>query len=809
MAFRHIQGGLRLIPLVDFLRHVETTLRRNLQDDPGQLNAVRSPHSQSLFIVAGPGSGKTTALALRILKLVFVDEINPAGIMATTFTRRAAAELRSRILGWGDRLRQAFINEPRISITIKKQLRSLDLNRIMTGTIDSLAEEILRENRTPGTQPPVVIEEFVANAFMIRAGLFNHGRYNNQSLKDYIGQLPESAYRLNMGGISQTILEIRERILHDQVDIVRYRNNQRPNGQNPHSGVPVVCDAIDDYEQELQSNLLLDFAELENEFLRQLQGGSLTKFLSTIKAIFVDEYQDTNLLQESIYFELAQAASNNNGNITVVGDDDQSLYRFRGATVDLFRDFPQRVQNAGITPKTIYLSQNYRSTPSIVNLCNNFIVLDNVYQQTRVGGKPQIITARPTPYDNYPILGMFRDDVGTLAQDLAHFIYNVVRGNGVCVQDADGQTYTIQVSSSMGSSADCALLCSSPRETDSQGKPRLPLLLRWQLKMLPHPIQMFNPRGQALETIPDVERLCGLMLECLDTDSRVQNMVHSLPHIAVDTFNHWRLQSHSYMSKNPSPPTQRNWKRKLTLTDFVDAWQSRHPLGRSNWGKEITIADLAYKLVTWIPNMQGDIEGLVYLEAIVRTITQAGQFGRFGARIVFDNNNPRLEDNSIKEALWNSFVPLASGAIQINEDLLETLPRDRVNVLSIHQAKGLEFPLTIIDVGADFRNLRSAAFKRFPRNGGKTCAMEDELRPFSPLGIARRSALNRAFDDLIRHYFVAYSRARDVLLLVGLNSVSQGYNTMYSSREIPNIATGWDRNGTWRWGKGLPNLIHI
>ena len=78
--------------------------------------------------------------------------------------------------------------------------------------------------------------------------------------------------------------------------------------------------------------------------------------------------------------------------------------------------------------------------------------------------------------------------------------------------------------------------------------------------------------------------------------------------------------------------------------------------------------------------------------------------------------------------------------------------------------------------------------------------MEDELRPYSRLEQPQRAALDRAFDDLIRLYFEAYSRTQDVLLLVGLNSVRD---------RIPNVGTGWGRKGNWYWGCGLHNLIHI
>src|SRR5690349_16196356 len=100
-----------MLSLDEFLNLARTEARRDLSRtrQRQQLDAVTAPRSESLFLVAGPGTGKTTVLALRVLKLVFVDDIEPSGIVATTFTKKAAAELRSRILGWGDRFRNACL----------------------------------------------------------------------------------------------------------------------------------------------------------------------------------------------------------------------------------------------------------------------------------------------------------------------------------------------------------------------------------------------------------------------------------------------------------------------------------------------------------------------------------------------------------------------------------------------------------------------------------------------------------------------------------------------------------------------------
>ena len=116
-------------------------LGRRLDDD--QWRAVLAPADESLFIVAGPGSGKTTVLALRVLKLLFVDGLDPASILATTFTRKAASELQGRITVWGDRLR----DELGRSGAADRRLDAIDLNRVVTGTLDALAQRILTDFR--------------------------------------------------------------------------------------------------------------------------------------------------------------------------------------------------------------------------------------------------------------------------------------------------------------------------------------------------------------------------------------------------------------------------------------------------------------------------------------------------------------------------------------------------------------------------------------------------------------------------------------------------------------------------------------
>ena len=170
----------------------------------------------------------------------------------------------------------------------------------------------------------------------------------------------------------------------------------------------------------------MDFAMLESRFLDLLKHDKLDLFLDNIRIVLIDEYQDTNLIQEDIYFTIAKSALKNNGNITVVGDDDQSLYRFRGATVDLFTNYKERVKDKlGIDVVEINLKTNYRSTENIINHCNQFVEIDDEYQLARVKNKPKII-APDFDKDKMPVLGMFRNNVEMLSKSLANLISKLI-----------------------------------------------------------------------------------------------------------------------------------------------------------------------------------------------------------------------------------------------------------------------------------------------------------------------------------------------------------------------------------------------
>ncbi|MGL4670590.1 MAG: UvrD-helicase domain-containing protein [Methanobacteriaceae archaeon] len=881
-----------------FERIVTGKLKRDISRNSEQKKAIKSPQNKSLFIVAGPGAGKTTVMVLKILKFIFVDEVHPNEILATTFTKKAAEEIHSRILSWGDEIKQEILKNNTLELSgeylkensnidvsnIEDQFKvaKVDFSQIATGTIDSIAEEVLRLNREPGTNMSVVIEDFIANTVMVNSGLLKNNRYLNKDLQEYLGEIIARKKLDNPSKMSEILLATKDHLYYDQVDFTELMNGQEENGGR------LSLMAIKDYIEELNKLNALDFTMLEDKLLKKLDSGKLDNFLNGIKIILVDEYQDTNLLQEKIYFKLSESAIRNNGCLTVVGDDDQSLYRFRGATVNLFTNFVNRLnKKLGIDIETINLSQNYRSTDSIIDLCNHFVEIDEEYQGVRVEEKPKIEGARIGEHVDIPVLGMFRNNTQTLANDLSRLLSKLVNNKEVDVgvkavlkinsktnnyekhdckdivakinyttannlkkyedeyidENTDisdisnnnnnnnnntnlnnkfNNTFKIELSNK-GKASDVAILTYSPKESN-KGDKLLPHYIRKSLASSKNPIEVFNPRGKDLPSVEQVKIFCGLILECIDPNSFYQKQMDNIPKLAEINLKKWRRIAKDYIENYDNSQYNDNNKGNennnnnkdgservemgkgagdyeskvnisIKLEEFVESWSKRDPIGHSEWPRESSLMKLAYKLSTWIPEFQNDAEGLVYLTVIAQTINQVAFFNKYSGNIIYDKNDVKSEKLSIQEAIWNIFIPIATGAVSIDENLLGDLPDDKINIMSIHQSKGLEFPLVVVDVGSRFKKNHSKnSFLRFPKKGDKSSVLEDKIRPFSPIGKGNREGVDRVFDDLTRLYFVAFSRAQDVLILIGLNSCIEGYVINDKVRYIPNVALGWKRD---------------
>ncbi len=801
-----------MISYEDFEDIVVNQLNRDISSNEDQKLSIKSSPEKTLFIVAGPGSGKTTVIVLKILKYIFVDDIKPEEILATTFTRKAADELKSRILSCGDEIKNYLINNssPLEQFEIIKKVNRIDFNQLIIGTIDSISEELIRKYKELGTNLPILIENFVAKSAMLSEGLYKNDRYLNKDLISFLSIYSNRKELKEATHMSEILLEMKNRMYYDQVDINELYEKKGEKGEK------IALDAICDYENELRNRNIMDFPMLEASFLKKLSNNKLDQFLDNVKIVLVDEYQDTNYIQEKIYFKIAEAAIANGGGMTVVGDDDQSLYRFRGATVDLFTNYKQRAEKQlKIEVQEINLKTNYRSTENIINHCNNFIETDKKYQDARVANKPKIVWPE-IKKEKIPVLGMFRNNQEMLANDLSRFINTLIKKgevkqkvtriitkdyyqtlnsdidaskkliakNNTLLKGEEKEYITIKLDEELGSASDIAFLTYSPKEIKMSTR-LFPYLLRKNLEK--KNINVFNPRGQDLQEVEEVQIFCGLMLMCIDPDGSILESDKKIPKLAKSNIFRWKIQARDYIKECP------NNNFSFKLENFITKWQNREPVGYDEWPKYTSLMNLAYKLITWIKKLQDDVEGVVYLEAITKTITQTGFFNKYSSNISFESKESEKE--SILEAYWNIFIPLASGGVEIDEGLIDTLPSDRINFMSIHQSKGLEFPLVIVDVGSKFKKNDSRDQKlRFPKAVKTDNILEEDIRIYSSLGESERNEKDKMFDDLTRLYFVAFSRAECVLMLVGLTNCLDGYKLKDQLMQIPNIAMGWNRD---------------
>lgn len=739
-----------------------------------QDKAVRASIKRPVFIVAGPGTGKTTVLALRALKHIFVDGFSPESIIATTFTKKAASELRSRVLSWGVATQQEAFQSSSNPQNLA-WLKSLDINQVKTGTLDALAQGMIADDRQSSEIAPAVIDSFMAKGLLRKKVIFPNRWHSNNLLRSH---LESFANIIDFSDILKVCHSFADRVLHDCIDLNHYSAQSAEH--------KALADLVIFYRNYLIENNLMDFALLEQTLLEKIQSGRLKATLENTQAILVDEFQDTNFLQEQIYYGLCNRS---NAALTVVGDDDQSIYRFRGATVEIFANFEERIQDAlgnQWRPLRIDLVENYRSSSKIVDYFNYFVTAETNFHPARSPNKLPCIAASSwakDPERSIPVLAMFRETSQDLATDICSFLYDIFHKDGRSIDLGDGTNFNIQRSQS-GNYGDAVLLASTvqertkPRGFRAQPRERLPLFIR-QRMMNAYGVEVFNPRGRDLASIPEVMQCLGIMLECIDPNQVVQNSITTLKQNTINCFNSWRSAARQLSAINP-PPGQ--------LKQFIENWGRRHAPNMSEWPREWPLLELLFTSITWIPAFQNSPEGQVYLETVARTIAEASQVSSYRCQILAGSR----AQESVKDSIREVFEPIAESSVEVDEDIMPYIPRAVFPIMTTHQAKGLEFPIVIVDIGSDYTkdHPKQRSF-RYPEEGGNVHLLEDTIANFSPIGKARlqRSAIDRAFDDLQRLYFVAKSRPQNVLLLAGLTTQLR-FKPQKGTYQVRSVATG-------------------
>ncbi len=285
--------------------------------NPMQKEAVQHVEGP-LLILAGAGSGKTRVLIHRIAYLIFEKKVNPNNIIAITFTNKAASEMRTRLA----------------------KLIGEDGQKVWTSTFHSMCVRILRkEIQHLDYSPSFVIYDSQDQLSVIKA-----------ILKERNLEEKKHSPKLIINSISNY-----KNMLMGPAEASKHALNYFDE---------IVVDIYKEYQKKLFNFNALDFDDLIMIMVRLFREKPeiLDKYQERFKYILVDEYQDTNKAQ----YELVKLLAAKYKNIAVVGDDDQSIYQWRGADITNILEFEK--DYAGT--KVIKLEQNYRSTKTIISAAN-------------------------------------------------------------------------------------------------------------------------------------------------------------------------------------------------------------------------------------------------------------------------------------------------------------------------------------------------------------------------------------------------------------------------------------------------------
>lgn len=486
-----------------------------------------------------------------------------------------------------------------------------------------------------------------------------------------------------------------------------------------------------EYEDALDEFARIDFAHMQAKMLDFLDTSNGDLFLDgnelvnepPLVHILVDEYQDTNPIQSNIYFKLASRPPHN---LTVVGDDDQALYRFRGASVESMINFDIECnEHWGVKPEKISLRNNYRSHPKIVRWCNNFITSFPTmrFSGTRIHDKPELVASSGIQ-GAWPAVRLVRsNDRQELANLFADTIINMLN------------TGIIQKVS------DCVFLAHSTQEKDRWA-------LRYTEALMDRNIPIYNPRSKAFLENEEVILSMGVLLSILDHAEQYP----LVPDYIKDNCERWRL---FYQVESVKYPTMR---------DYVEKSIQNISRMQENSRLTPTLQDIFYHILNidpfngWLDDPERGPR-LGYITNLLETYSYTPVPNYPG--LLRGNLRTSREKAGVLSWMWlhqfyNSFIGMIiREGLDDPEELEGMIPHNRVPFLTIHQAKGLEFPIVFV-AGIESAN---------PIIGG-VHRLEDELGQFRKSTIKRLDPEIRCKIDIIRMFFVAYSRAQYSLVIL-------------------------------------------
>lgn len=641
-----------------------------------------------LWLVAGPGSGKTRVLLWRTLNLIVFQEVAPETVLLSTFTDKAARQLRMGLLSL-------------LHLASKHTGKTYDIASLYVGTVHALCRKILVDPRFGDSGNPPELLDALGQYFHVydkhwwaTAGV---------SAEDVVAILNPPRGGSIRHRATLALLGFCNRLSEECLSPEDFANGS----SSPHKDLLARLYAY--YLHSLAGKL--DLSRLQSAALQRLVPCETAGEI--FRHVIIDEYQDTNRVQEALFFKLTQATKN----LCVVGDDDQALYRFRGATVDNLVRFDERCRTAlAIDPTRIDLHVNFRSVPEIVGTYNHFIATHpDLHRDYRLAKTivPHVISQGA---------GVVMSQPGAL-------------GN-VCVEIA-GLVRTLINQNIVADANQIAFLYPSVKSREAKA---MIAALRQQ------GLAVYSPRSGRFLDGMEAKLIVGLLLQVLgkpggaaDSDSASQ----------FAYFQNW-LDACATVARNVLDDAD-----EQDLAESVDALRteldSLQPTGTTDWN----LLDLfyrfcaAYRIQAWLNQASEDDEGPACNLALVSQYLSRYQKMR-GLSVIRGSDIPRLRQDFFNGYLYGLYR-LEQSAYEDEEN---PFPEGRIPFLTIHQAKGLEFPVVVL-----------GSLKPFTQ---RTATVETLVRPWARPGAEPEEHL--AAFDAMRMFYVALSRAKNLLVLPNIST---------------------------------------
>ncbi|MSW00748.1 MAG: AAA family ATPase [Actinobacteria bacterium] len=668
-------------------------MESNSGANPNQQQAIETIIG-ALLIIAGPGSGKTFTLVERIVHLITKHGVKPENLLIVTFTNKAAQELVTRI---SNRLTELNIK--------------FNLNEMYLGTFHSICLRWLEEYRefTRLKRSFILMDEFDQHYFVYRKiaeyrAIDNINLVLGEGKSSTWDKVAELIKRLN--GINEEAIEI---------DTLLGAEDE---------AICVVGKCCELYQQQLNEENALDFSTIQYEAYKLLKDRPeiLNELREKISYLMVDEYQDTNSIQEKIILLLA----GENANLCVVGDDDQGLYRFRGATIRNILEFKQNFSENSC--QQISLTVNYRSHPDIINFYNRWMsgqiwdVDDKSFRFTKK------IVPRESTFPEIPsVIRVSAFDNEDWHNEILCFLNHL--------KEKGQLTDWNQV----------AFLFKSVKND------KVTALARFLER---NGMVVYSPRSSQFFEREEIRLMIGAFIALFPQFPEVRQWDSN---ITLSIWDYYDFECFKLLSEKLRLPENRDIK------NWIATKRKMHQVlsGNANYG----FTDMFYQLLQF-PLFSGYLnEDRIKEIQNSRPMRNLAIFSQLMNKFEYLHHisvlTPKFLDSNLRSLFNQFFRFLKDGGINEYEDTEEYAPSGCVSFLTIHQSKGLEFPIVIVgSLGASPRKQYTDLDEILQNN-------YFSKPPFEPLEHTK-------FFDFRRLYYTAFSRAQNLLVLTCQEVKGQG-----------------------------------